>query len=129
MLLGDFNIDQLNKNNSENRLLKSFAIENDMKQIINKPTRITEHSKTLIDLIFVNNDHRIIQTGYIHSSLSDHSLLFCIMKVGVAKLPPGKYEYQSFKNYDKDNFANDPKVPWIFRSRRPACAYKIQSCG
>lgn len=113
MLLGDFNIDQLSKNNSANRLLKSFAIENDIKQIINEPTRIAEHSKTLIDLVFVNNEHRIVQSGVIHASLSDHSLVFCVMKGGVPKLPPRKSEYHSFKNYDKDTFVNDlHQVPW-----------------
>ena len=48
VLLGDFNIDQLGKSPAST-LLKSFAINNDFKQIINEPTRITEYSKTLID--------------------------------------------------------------------------------
>ena len=90
VLLGDFNIDQLGKNNSAKRFLKPFAIQYDIKQIINEPTRITEHSKTLTDLVFVNNEHRIVQSGVIHASPSDHSLVFCIMKGGVSKIPPRK---------------------------------------
>ena len=70
--MGDSNIDQLKKR-SASRLPKSFAIENDMKQLINELTRITEYSKTLIDLPFTNREHKIVQSGIIHTTLSDHS--------------------------------------------------------
>ena len=87
--MGDFNIDQHGKI-SESRLLKSFAVVNDMKQLINEPTRITEYSKTLIDLIFTKREHKIVQSGVIHTTLSDHSLVYCVMKGGVPKIPPKK---------------------------------------
>ena len=84
-----------------------------MKQLMNEPTRITEYSKTLIDLIFTNREHKIVQSGIIHTTLSNHSLVFCVMKGGVPKVPPRKFEYQSFKNYDKMKFINDlNQVPW-----------------
>jgi len=59
VLMGDFNIEQLGKS-SACRLLKSFAVVNDIKQLINEPTRITAYSKTLIDLIFTNREHKIV---------------------------------------------------------------------
>ena len=31
-----------------------------LEQLIDTPTRITENSNTLIDLIFANNNHRIV---------------------------------------------------------------------
>ena len=91
VLLGDFNIDQLGKSPSST-LLKSFAIDSDFKQTINEPTRITEYSKTLIDLIFTNREHKIVQSGVLHTTLSDHSLVFCVLKGGVPKLPSRKFE-------------------------------------
>ena len=72
--MGDFNIDQHGKI-SESRLLKSFAVVNDMKQLINEPTRITEYSKTLIDLIFTNREHKIVQSGVRHPYNSKRSQL------------------------------------------------------
>ena len=77
VLMGEFNIDQLGKS-SASRLLKSFAVLNDLKQLINEPTRITEYSKTLIDLIFTNRDHKIVQSGIINTTLNDHCLFFCL---------------------------------------------------
>ena len=112
VLMGDFNIDQHGKS-SASRLLKSFAVVNDMKQLINEPTRITEYSKTLIDLIFTNREHMIVQSDVIHTTLSDHSLVYCMMKGGIPKIPPKKFECQSFKNYNKSEFIKDlNQVPW-----------------
>lgn len=68
---GYSNIDQLGKS-SANRLFKSFAT----KQLINEATRITENSKSLIDLILTNREHKTVQSGIIHTTLSDHSLVF-----------------------------------------------------
>ena len=59
VLMGDLNIDQLGKG-SASRLVKLFAVINYMKQLINEPTRITEYSKTLIDLIFTNKERKIV---------------------------------------------------------------------
>ena len=113
MILGDFNVDQLSRNNSNKTLLASFAIENNLKQIISEPTRITQTSRTLIDLIYVNDSPRIVQSGVVHSTLSDHSLTFCIMKCSVPKLPPRKFEYRSFKNYNTESFVKElSQVPW-----------------
>lgn len=93
--------------------LNAFAMNYDLHQIINTHTRVTEASQTTIDLIFVNNDHRVVQSGLLESSMSDHSSIFCVIKGGVPKLPPREFEYRSFKTYDKDAFVNDLKqVPW-----------------
>lgn len=108
VLMGDSNIDQLGKR-SASKLPKSFAIENDMKQLTNELTRITEYSETLIDLIFTNREHKIVQSGIIHTTLSDHSIVFCVVKGGAPKLPPRKFEHRSFKNDNKMEFVNDRK--------------------
>lgn len=112
VLMGDSNIDQLGKR-SASRLPKSFATENDVKQLINELTRITEYSKTLIDLIFTSREHKIVQSGTIHTTLSEHSLVFCVVKGGVPKLPPRKFEHRSFKKDNKMEFVHDlSQVPW-----------------
>ena len=89
VLLGDFNVDQLSRDNQNKLTVGSFAVENDLKQLIKMPT--SENSKTLIDLIYVSDSHRFIQSGVIFSALSDHSLTYCVMKCGVPKQPPRKF--------------------------------------
>ena len=110
ILLGDFNIDFSQKNRSPSKqLLLNFARQFHLDQLITKPTRITETSKTMIDLIFVANSQRIVRSDVIPCSLSDHSLVFCVFKAGITKAPPRIIEYRSYKHYNKQSFLQDLK--------------------
>ncbi len=50
---------------------------------ISKPTRITEHTATLIDNIFLNNltDNIEVNSGLLLEDISDHLPIFCILNV------------------------------------------------
>ena len=105
LLLGDFNVDFLASNKTKKictrrRKMKNFAIANDLEQLIAIPTRITEFTKSAIDLIFVDNKHRIVSCGTIVSSLV-HQIIFCIVKSGVQKGPPKIIEYRSLSRMIK----------------------------
>ena len=114
ILLGDFNIDlRKKKHSSSKQLLHNFSRQFHLDQLIMKPTRITETSETMIDLIFVNNSQRIVRNDVIPCSLSDHSLVFCVFKAGVTKAPPRTIEYRCYKHYNKQSFLLDHKnVNW-----------------
>ena len=59
------------------RKLTLFGNKFDLNQLIETPTRVTEQSSTAIDLLFVNNIHRIVSNGVFAVHISDHSLIFC----------------------------------------------------
>ena len=88
---------------------RHFAIANDLEQLINSPTRICEQTRTAIDLVFVNNTHRIVESGVIHSTISDHSIVYCTVESVVPKAPPNTIEYRSHCKYDKSSFIKDLK--------------------
>ena len=109
-LLGDFNIDLLktetdeNINNFYNLLNSHLFIPH-----ITIPTRITSHSKTLIDNIFSNNPqftHGI--SGNFTFSISDHLPQFLIMP-GKRNTPPKKHNIQkrNMKSLDNENLVAD----------------------
>ena len=52
-----------------------------MTQMIKGPTRITNTSKTTIDLIFTNKPDRITKTFNLLSGLSDHNFILCSRKI------------------------------------------------
>ena len=110
IILGDLNVDYGNKQKA-NLLLKSklqnFANLHNLDQLIECPTRVTVNNASLIDLIFVNNSHRVVNKGVIPLPLSDHSLVYCTIKAGVAKVAPRTIEYRSYKHYDKELFLHD----------------------
>ena len=117
VVLGDFNIDFLDRRRNENsfqkRLLKRITELHHLKQVIESPTRVTELSKSLIDLCFTNVQHKVIESFFIDPGLSDHSLVYCVMKSGRFRAPPKTIEFRSFKNYNRDSFVSDLRqVPW-----------------
>ena len=66
--MGDMNVNYLSKNEHSN--IKNIFSDNGFKQIIDKPTRITDKTATLIDLIQVNNIERICYKTVIPTSKS-----------------------------------------------------------
>jgi endonuclease/exonuclease/phosphatase family metal-dependent hydrolase len=96
MLLGDFNANMLlhSKNKEKKELLKFMRVF-DLTQLITDATRVTETTRTLVDVILVNNDHRITDSGVVSVSLSDHYLVYCVLKSGITKAQPKTIEYRS----------------------------------
>ena len=96
VLLGDLTANMLPySRKKEKQELKKFAISHDLTQLITEATRVTETSQTLLDVILVNNDHRINDYGVVPVPLSDHYLVYCVFKAGVTKAPPKTIEYRS----------------------------------
>ena len=80
IILGDLNANMMSNPKlpkKDKQELLNFSRAFDFTQLIKEPTRITDNLRTLIDLIFVNNDHRIVKSGVIPVPLSDHCLVFC----------------------------------------------------
>ena len=59
----------------------------------------------MIDLVFANNEHCIVKSGVVPVPLSDHFLVFCIIKAGITtKAKPRILEYPSYKNFNPTLF-------------------------
>ena len=117
VISGDLNANMMPNSKlpkKDKQLLLNFSRAFDFTQLIKEPTRISDTSRTLIDLIFVNNEHRIVKSGVVPFPLSDHYLVFCILKTGVhTKTHPRMFEYRSYKNFDANSFNEDLRnLPW-----------------
>ena len=79
-LLGDFNIDLLkyDSHTSTNEFLDSLSSNMVLPYILH-PTRVTGHSKTLIDNIFSNHISKETICGNLTSTISDHLPQFLIV--------------------------------------------------
>lgn len=75
IMCGDFNINLLAEN-TYTRRLKIFFVDNGLTQIVNYPTRVTEHSISLIDLCISNMNKNKISCDVIQDEqISDHSMI------------------------------------------------------
>lgn len=118
IVMGDFNIDFLAKNTDRvpyklKQKLQRFARSNNLEQLIHSPTRIHNQSSSAIDLILANNNHRIVDNGVIPSAISDHFIIYCVIKSGVPKAKPKTIEYRSYRSYTKEYFVSElNEIDW-----------------
>ena len=114
-LLGDINCDLLaeSHNNSTKELLSISTIYN-LSQIISQPTRITNTSKTLIDLCFTNYPDKVRLSGTHSLGISDHSLIYLIRKSNCQVINTNfPVAMRQFKNFNDEEFLNDLRqVDW-----------------
>ena len=62
IILGDFYVDYSAKEKSLTlQVGRICTFSFNLTQIISRPTRVTETSKSTIDLLLVNNNHKIVQ--------------------------------------------------------------------
>ena len=107
IVLGDFNICLLKNKSKLSREYKQLLTSFGCKQIIDKPTRITEHSLSLLDHIIINNPQKIYQSGVLNVGLSDHLMVYCSRKATRGHI--GKHntvKIRSLKNYSIHEFLN-----------------------
>ena len=87
-----------------------------MTQVISQPTRVTPYSQSLIDLVICISDQfteNIVQTGVQMAGLSDHYVIYAIIKGKYQPLSPKISKFRSFKNFDIDKFKEDvSKIDW-----------------
>ena len=97
-------------------------------QLINKPTRVTNTSATLIDLVLTNTKENMSACGVIDLGLSDHSLIYAVRKFTVAKSKPIVKEVRNYKHFHADCFLGDlAKMPWhvIYQDNNPNECWRV----
>ena len=104
IFLGDFNWNWLPRfSSNEKQLFDSLNLT----QLITEPTRVTETTSTLLDLIFVSHPERIANSGVLSDCFSDHSGVFCIWKIKIPRLPPKYINMRQCRNLNTENFIQD----------------------
>ena len=91
ILMEDFNIDLLKyeQNNNANRFIHQMYSSH-FYPVINKPTRISTNTATIIDNIFINNIDLNCMNGILINDLSDHLPVFQILPLISIENKPNK---------------------------------------
>ena len=84
IFLGDYNVNWADK--KAKTKLKAAMEKFKYKQLIDKATRITRKTETLIDLIFTNRPERVIKTYNLITGLSDHNMTLVVRKLSHKRL-------------------------------------------
>ncbi|MCU7801396.1 MAG: hypothetical protein KZQ70_15025, partial [gamma proteobacterium symbiont of Lucinoma myriamae] len=116
ILLGDLNFNLLNENSiptSWLRMINSLNFE----QLINKPTRVTSISETLIDHVYTNAPENITEIVVPYFSISDHYPV-CITRKMNNSFETGPVHksitYRDTKHFDETLFSQElENMPWF----------------
>ena len=91
IILGDFNLDLLSKRkDSSTKQFSQFMRSNAMKQVVDKPTRVTEKSSTMIDHVYLNHEDKLVSSSVISTGLTDHMLIYVIRRAVKPRFPRGE---------------------------------------
>ena len=99
IILGDINVDYLK---TTHRSIKDSFLLNGFYQLIKAPTRVTETTATLIDVIQTNFKNDISYSTVIPAGLSDHDLIGCVRKMNNVKYQPKIIHCRNYNNYNVD---------------------------
>ena len=126
--MGDFNINLLNYDDKNTANFLDTMFSYSYLPFINTPTRVTGHSKTLIDNIFYNKPMINITAGNISSVISDHLIQFLIAPSSTnAKLEQTCKLQRCYKNFDKTKFKNGlHKINWKEHCSNPDSNVTLQ---
>ena len=109
-VLGNFHINFLNYNDHQptNDFLDSLASNSFIPYILH-PTRITSHSKTLIDNIFSNDISHEITSGNINATISDHLPQFSFVSSILSSSSTQKSNFyeRDWSKFKQENFIFD----------------------
>ena len=104
ILTGDLNVNYLKAN--DHMKLKAVIASAGLKQLIKKQTRIDGETKTLIDILAMNNPFVIKDTNVIPASISDHEMIGAVRKLNYKKTQSQTKQFRNYKNYNAENVNN-----------------------
>ena len=110
ILCGDFNVNFLNCNqhNQTNEMLNLFVAHSFL-PLLTLPSRITENTANLLDMIFTNKKQNFYESGLLMSTISDH-LPTCYFNLTTSKRKERKKEfYHDMSTKNKAKFTDNLK--------------------
>ena len=112
ILTGDLKCDLLT-DNPRGIALQSFCIAMNATQLVNDPTRVTQQSSTLIDVVLTSDPALVKANGVLEMTISDHFLVYVVLDLKMPKLKARYVNIRSYKHYNAEKFSADiSHIPW-----------------
>lgn len=106
VLLGDFNINMLDKSKCDTIKFQQFLTYMDLVQVVTEPTHFTSDSATLIDVVCTNAPVREVSVLSIRGDIG-HAMVNVTLLIKKLKFPAKCLSYRPLKHIDLHAFNND----------------------
>ena len=105
VLMGDFNIDFLDKTSNDLKIMEPFTTQIGLDKYIQFPTHYSNNKNSCIDQILSNSN--FIESGGVENlNISDHQMVFIIRKKVKKVKDKITFKGRSYRNYDHNLFQN-----------------------
>ncbi|PFX13684.1 Lactadherin [Stylophora pistillata] len=114
---GDLNLNRLRPEKPEGKLLLDLEVEKGFECLITKPTRIEKRgtiiTESLIDVLLPNTLDCFQLSGNYHPCLSDHDLVYGLLKQKINHNKPKIITFRSYKSFDPEQYNQlSSSAPW-----------------
>ena len=112
LFAGDFNADvsEPDKPPKNGRTLLDMLDIFNLHCLITEPTRKSRTSQTTLGLILTNNKRNIVASGVVDTYISDHSLIYTILRSLAPRARSRKICFRSLKNFSQENFVRHMQI-------------------
>ena len=109
-IFGDININFLKfSEHTQTEEFLDMLYANNILPIITKPTRLTDHTATLIDHIYTNCLQNFT-AGILTVDITDHLPIFCIVRTQPIRNNSNKKSFRDYSKFYKDLYLDDIKL-------------------
>lgn len=111
---GDLNIDMMDSTSHGYSTFNDFFVKYNLKQLITDPTRVTDVSQTLLDVIVASSMSTAASGEVVRmDGISDHSLVNCKLRISKTRQTPFYKTYRDYSKFSYDSFREDMlKINW-----------------
>ena len=109
MLIGDLNCDlsRPDKGAKDGKTLMDLMDVYGLTNLTKVPARVVAESSSLIDVILTNKPRSVVTSGVFDLGLSDHNLIYTVLRLHCSKFSPRTVVKRHFKHYDQGLFLAD----------------------
>ena len=116
ILMGDLNLNRMDTNKREGKLLIDLEESLNLTCLIHSPTRITNVSSTMIDVMLTNRPDYFIKLGTFDPEINDHCLIYGILNEKTKHFQPKTIMSRNLKSITFEPIAEElTNSPWQVR--------------
>ena len=115
IIMGDLNCNFMSgaKSHSETKKLKGIFGAMNFSQLVDKPTRTTRDSQTIIDIIATCQPQNISHVQVVPTTFCYHDMVGCVRKLHSIKFKPRIIKCRNYAKYNACSFNKDLEgIPW-----------------
>ena len=113
LITGDLNLDRFKPEEREGKILRDLEEIHGLTCLIEKPTRVTENSQTLIDVIITNRPELFNKSDVYNTGISDHAMVYGVMNEKAIHYSTKVISCRNFKNVNEGKLLQNLSFsPW-----------------